>query len=176
MTEKFSLDTQKIALSSESRIYKTEGFISLTRKIAMIDAFISRVAEGIFKANISVDGCKAVTTDDGFYTLYICRKDAGDIVFYKFAGADNEGGTDRRLKDYLCSRGDISLTVSDTSDAVQKEDLERLYLVSSSDGIVNFPHLNQTQRKIVETEDSNMLVQGVAGSGKTNVCVEKIVY
>jgi len=32
------------------------------------------------------------------------------------------------------------------------------------------------QRRIVETEDSNMLVQGIAGSGKTNVCVEKIVY
>ena len=28
----------------------------------------------------------------------------------------------------------------------------------------------------METEDANMLVQGIAGSGKTNVCVEKVVY
>ncbi|MDE7158377.1 MAG: UvrD-helicase domain-containing protein, partial [Clostridiales bacterium] len=42
--------------------------------------------------------------------------------------------------------------------------------------IINFPYLNETQRKIVETEDANMLVQGGAGSGKTNVCIEKIVY
>ena len=48
---KFTADTTKIALSSTRRAYKTEGFITLTRRIVAIDAFISRVAEGIFAAN-----------------------------------------------------------------------------------------------------------------------------
>ena len=179
MQVKLTLDTRKIALSSESSIYKTESFIAKTRKIAMIDAFVSRVAEGILAANISIDGCCAVATDDGQFTLYLCNRtdSASDIVFYDFAvSGSDDGGFDRRLKDYLSERGTLSLAMTGAADSVEKEDLQRLYLVSGSDGIINFPYLNETQRKIVETEDANMLVQGVAGSGKTNVCVEKIVH
>ncbi|MCH5162244.1 MAG: UvrD-helicase domain-containing protein [Clostridiales bacterium] len=180
MTERFTVDTDKIALSSQCTVYKTEGFIAKTRKIVAIDAFLSRVAEGIIGANVFFDGCRAVSTDDGLYTLYLFRRGGlsqSDLVFYKFESAQkDEGGLDRRLKDYIGSRESISFVMQDTSDTAPQEDLQRLYLVSGSDGMINFPFLNDTQRKIVETEDSNMLVQGVAGSGKTNVCVEKIVY
>ena len=182
MTVKLTSDTKKIVLSSESSIYKTESFISETRKIMAIDAFISRVAEGIFRENISLSaGSYTVQTADGLYTLFLCVKlesiSDKDIVFYKYASANpDEGGMDRRLRDYLSAHDTLSLIMRDADDAVKREDLTRLYLVSGSDGIINFPHLNETQRKIVQTEDANMLVQGVAGSGKTNVCVEKIVY
>ena len=183
MTIRFVSDTQKIALSSTRRVYKTEGFITLTRKIVAIDAFISRVAEAIFKENISLaDECLSVQTEDGLYTLFLRRKNdnrlsEGDIVFYKFISATpDEGGFDRRLQDYLSKRRELALVLRDTQDTVSNDDLSRLYLVSSADGIVNFPYLNDVQRAIVETEDANMLVQGIAGSGKTNVCVEKIVY
>ena len=177
MTINFTLDTQKIALSSESVIYKTESFISQTRKIVSIDAFISRVAEGIFSANVILpEGSYAVQTEDGIYTLYLCRSE-NDFIFYKFASKNpDEGGIDRRLRDYLSVRGALALVLQDTREVAPQDDFKRLYLVSGSDGMVNFPHLNEIQRKIVETEDANMLVQGVAGSGKTNVCVEKIVY
>ena len=183
MNIKFTMDTQKIALSSTRRVYKTESFITLTRKIVSIDAFISRVAEGIFREGISLpENCVSVQTEDGLYTLFARRKgnerlSDNDIVFYKFISSNSdEGGLDRRLKDYLSGRGTLTLILRDTGDTVSAEDLTRLYLVSSADGMVNFPYLNETQRKIVETEDANMLVQGIAGSGKTNVCVEKIVY
>ena len=179
MEVRFTLDTQRIALSSEHAVYKTESFISLTRKIASIDAFISRAAEGIFKAGLSVNekGC-SLQTEDGRYTLFVCRRGAqGDLVFYHFVSAmKDEGGLDRRLKEYLATNRTVALLMRDTNESARKEDLERLYLVSGSDGIVNFPFLNDNQRKIVETEDANMLVQGIAGSGKTNVCIEKIVY
>ena len=177
MMTKITLDTQKIALSSENMIYKTESFVTLTRKIASIDAFISRVAEGIFRAGISLpEGAYIAETEDGVYTLSLRRLD-NNFIFYKFASKNSdEGGIDRRLRDDLLVRGTPTLILRDTVDDVEKEDLKRLYLVSGSDGMVNFPHLNETQRKIVETEDANMLVQGIAGSGKTNVCVEKIVY
>ena len=36
--------------------------------------------------------------------------------------------------------------------------------------------LNDKQRKLVEIEKENVLVQGVAGSGKTNVCISKLIY
>ncbi len=184
MIQQITADIRKIALSSTRSVYKTEGFITLTRKMIAIDAFISRIAEGIFRENLALaDGCFTAQTDDGLYTLFFRKKGGdnrlsdGDIVFYKFLSANSvEGGTDRRLSEYLSTRAKISLVLRDTRDAVTEEDLTRLYLVSGSDGIVNFPFLNSTQRKIVETEDANMLVQGVAGSGKTNVCVEKIVY
>ncbi|MDE7439773.1 MAG: UvrD-helicase domain-containing protein [Clostridia bacterium] len=173
---KITADTKKIALSSSRRVYKTEGFITLTRRIIAIDAFISRVAEGLFGANFISENCCTAQTDDGLYTLYFCCK-SHDWVFYKFICANaSEGGTDRKLQEYMAANGKISLTVRETNDAVTDADLTRLYIVSGSDGIVNFPYLNDTQRKIVETEDANMLVQGIAGSGKTNVCIEKIVY
>ncbi|MDE7372630.1 MAG: AAA family ATPase [Clostridia bacterium] len=184
MTERIIADTKKIALSSTRSVYKTEGFITLTRRVISIDAFISRIAEGVFASDIPLgDGCLIAQTEDGLYTLYFCRKSAderlgdGDIVFYKFLSAnDPEGGTDRSLNEYLSSRSQITVLLRDTDETISDEDLTRLYLVSGSDGIVNFPYLNETQRKIVETEDANMLVQGIAGSGKTNVCIEKIVY
>lgn len=184
MIHKIYADTKRIALSSTRNVYKTEGFVSLTRKTLSIDAFISRIAESIFIEEIALsEGCFSAQTEDGLYTVFFYRKDGGgrisggDIVFYGYATANPfEGGTDRRLKDYMSANGRIALSISETDDAVSAEDLTRLYLVSVSGGIVNFPYLNETQRKIVETEDANMLVQGVAGSGKTNVCVEKIVY
>ncbi|MDE7328153.1 MAG: UvrD-helicase domain-containing protein [Clostridia bacterium] len=184
MIRNITANTRKIALSSTRTAYKTEGFVSSTHKIIAIDYFISRVAEAIFRENISLsNGCFTAQTQDGLYTLYLCRKgedkrlEDGDIVFYKFLCADSsEGGIDRRLSEYVSSNGSVTLILRDTNEIASNEDLTRLYLVSGSDGIVNFPYLNDTQRKIVETEDANMLVQGVAGSGKTNVCVEKIVY
>ncbi|MDE6666989.1 MAG: AAA family ATPase [Clostridia bacterium] len=183
MIQKFTVDTNRIALSSNLTVYKTEGFITKTRRIISIDAFISRVAESVFSevGGLST-GCFSAQTEDGLYTLYVyCKTEKKpsdrDMVFYTFMSANSsEGGTDRRLNDYISARDKINFVLRETKDAVTQEDLTRLYLVSGSDGIINFPYLNETQRKIVETEDANMLVQGIAGSGKTNVCIEKIVY
>ena len=183
MIQRIEIDTKRVALSSSKTVYKTEGFVTLTRKIIAIDAYISRVAESIFVDRLTLaDGCYTAQTEDKLYTLFFCINNAdnrlrGGLVFYKFLSANtNEGGLDRRLSEYISTKSKIALSLRPTDDAVKQEDVTRLYLVSGADGIVNFPYLNDTQRKIVETEDANMLVQGIAGSGKTNVCVEKIVY
>lgn len=185
MIEKITAYSDKIVLSSRRKVYKTEDFINETRRILSIDAFVSRIAEAVFSADITLpDGSIIAKTEDGLYTLFFCgsradkRLSEDDIVFYKFLCADipEGGGTDRRLREYLSAKSEINLILTETGDRVADEDLTRLYIVSGSDGSVNFPYLNDTQRKIVETEDANMLVQGIAGSGKTNVCVEKIVY
>lgn len=180
MIKSIIVDTKRIALSSSRCVYKTEGFISGTRRIVSIDALVSRVAESIFANGLSLSNeCYSATSEDGQYALLFCRKDASgdDIVFYSFIDKNPvESGTDRRLLEYLSSKDKLTFDISLAPESIEKDDLARLYLVSGSDGVVNFPFLNETQRRIVETEDSNMLVQGVAGSGKTNVCVEKIVY
>lgn len=179
-----TLNTEKMLLSGSRRVYKTEGFISLTRKTVAIDAFVSRVAESVFYAEFSApDGnCIAAETEDKQYTLFFrqnpddSRLRRGDLVFYKFMSAEAyEGGVDRRLAEYLLTNPNAKITLRETSETANAEDFAKIYLVSGG-GVMNFPLLNETQRKIVETENSNMLVQGVAGSGKTNVCVEKIVY
>ena len=179
-----TLNTDKMLLSGSRRVYKTEGFVALTRKTVAIDAFVSRVAESIFYADFSApDGtCIAVETEDKQYTLFFrqitgdARLRRGDLVFYKFISRDSyDGGVDRRLSEYLLANPHANVTLRQASEVAPQEEFAKIYLVSSG-GSMNFPLLNETQRKIVETENSNMLVQGVAGSGKTNVCVEKIVY
>ncbi|MDE6870345.1 MAG: hypothetical protein K2J75_06420, partial [Clostridia bacterium] len=117
MIQQITADTRKIALSSTRSVYKTEGFITLTRKIIAIDAFISRIAEGIFRENVALaDGCFTAQTDDGLYTLFFRKKggdnrlSGGDIVFYKFLSANSiEGGTDRRLNEYISSHSKVAL-------------------------------------------------------------------
>ena len=182
--QQLTLNTEKMLLSGSRRVYKTEGFINLTRKTVAIDAFVSRVAESIFYAEFSAPegNCIAVETDDRRYTLFFRQNPSdprlrrGDLIFYKFISADvNEGGVDRRLAEYMLSNPDAKITLREASEVAPDEEFAKIYLVSSV-GAMNFPLLNETQRKIVSTENSNMLVQGVAGSGKTNVCVEKIVY
>ena len=134
MMQKITADTKKIALSSCRKVFKTEGFITLTRKIIAIDAFISRIAESIFGGNIAQpEGCCTAQTEDGLYTLFFRRKgedkrlSGGDIVFYKFLSANPaEGGTDRRLSDYISANAKITLIIRETNDAALEDDLTRL--------------------------------------------------
>ena len=173
------IDTSKIILSAKRNVYKTEGFISLTKKTSAIDRFASRTAESIFAENLRLDKKSyCAKTGDRLYTLFFTAGggDNNDIIFYGYRCKEDGGGFDRRLCEYLSAHKKIKLDISETQEGFDGNDLKKLYLLSSSDGIVNFPLLNKTQKKIVETEDANMLVQGIAGSGKTNVCVEKVVY
>ncbi|MDE7158517.1 MAG: hypothetical protein K2N74_02985, partial [Clostridiales bacterium] len=133
MIQTITADTKRIALSSTRRVYKTEGFITPTRRILAIDAFISRIAEGIFSAHIALpDGCYSAQTKDQLYTLYFQVK--GDsVVFYQFSSANAaEGGTDRRLGEYISAGGKITLNLSETDDVIPAEDIKRLYLESQT--------------------------------------------
>ncbi len=181
----FTLDAEKKYLSSTRKAYKTESFIRLTRKTVSADAFITKIAETAFVHCVNVPArrsCMVETADKAFTAFFIQgapsndRIESGDLIFYKFLSKTTvESGTDRQLADYLDAHQTMEFTFRETSDLPDASDLNRLYLISETTA-VNFPLLNAVQRKIVETENANVLVQGVAGSGKTNVCVEKIVY
>lgn len=177
------LNTQKIILSGSRRAYKTEGLSFSARKIAAVDQFIARAAEGIFYAEFFPEHGKnyCAAAEDGKFTLFFCGSDDnrlayGDLVFYRLICAEESDGFNRSLSDYLNTHKTVNLIIRQTDEAPSEGDLNRLYIVSGGVDGVNFPLLTKEQKKIVETEDANMLVQGVAGSGKTNVCVEKVVY
>lgn len=179
-----TLDARKKYLSSTRKAYKTESFVRLTRKTVASDAFITKIAEAAFVNGITVKPGRSIMaeTTDKSYTAFFVQGvsadgvDENDLVFYKFLSKHNDSdGTDRQLSDYLSGSQTLTFTFRETSDLPDENDLNKLYLISEATN-VNFPLLNAVQRKIVETENANVLVQGVAGSGKTNVCVEKIVY
>lgn len=184
--KKITLATDKIFLSGDRRVYKTEGFIRLTRRISGADDFVSLVSDGVFAASFSPcnpENAVLAETEDKLFTLFFrqglpCdeRIGSGDLIFYKFISrGESETGAERNLADYLLSHPSLDIVLREISDACDEDEFRKLYIVSGKEG-VNFPLLSKAQRAIVETENSNILVQGVAGSGKTNVCVEKIVY
>ena len=174
----------KTYLSSRRSVYKTEGFLRQTRKFLSVDKLLIKVAESIYSnyPNFTSQSSVMVETEGKEYTLFfrfgaaIPSIEKHDIVFYKFLSIDKSDRTnDRRIKTFLSDHNTFSFDVTEVSDEVKTEEFDKIYLLSYDDK-VNFPLLNPTQKKIVETEDKNVLVQGVAGSGKTNICIEKIVF
>ncbi|MDR1939905.1 MAG: AAA family ATPase [Clostridiales bacterium] len=191
------IDTRKSVLSGEMRLYKTQRFINETKQFGGIDAFVSRLAGGIILsfgelARLSRRppqsgkiACFKVETKDKNHTFFfVFGKDANgcgegvrekDIIF--FAYSHKRAYTlknDDRLTFYL-GLPSFYITVDGVSIPREGNYFNKLYRLSNSQ-LVNFPLLSAEQKRIVETEDKNLLVQGAAGSGKTNVCIDKIVY
>ncbi len=192
----FTVDTEITVLSSECALYKTEAFIKETRRIAGVDFFLSKVAETLIVnlqniKNIARIGeklrpraCYTVSTAAG-HNLFFCLDSQldsktgigdNDIVFYKYF--DSEGETrrnDQRLNAFVATNKKFQISVNSSADDILTGDLKKLFCIYNDDH-VNFPLLNAEQRKIVQIEDQNVLAQGVAGSGKTNICISKIVF
>ncbi|MFW5780479.1 MAG: UvrD-helicase domain-containing protein, partial [Bacillota bacterium] len=191
---KINIDTQKSILSSRGQIYKSEKFIKKTRFFSCVDIFIEKLAGGLIlnmdkvmdyiKDDYTSDmDCFKITTSDKVHTFYIkvgaqITSDLAkeDIIFYNYTDAQNlKRRNDQRLILILNSQKSFEITLQSYKDMVNKNHFQKLYSLSREDG-VNFPLLNYEQRKMVNTEDQNVLVQGVAGSGKTNICISKIIF
>lgn len=189
----FDVNTQKILLSSKSVLYKTENFIKQTKYIANVDFFVSKLSEAItknindivFAENFDVDSlnCFCIKTNKNdlsfvFKFGYQIGADLNkfDIVFFDVDFADKQiRQNDQRLNVFLSSNKNFKVSVSKAKRFCKEQDFIKLYLVSNQCGI-NLPKLNAKQKEIVETTNKNVLVQGVAGSGKTNVCIDKIIF
>ncbi|MEG1536136.1 MAG: 3'-5' exonuclease, partial [Clostridia bacterium] len=190
-------NTEKIVLSSESRIFKTSNFIKITRNLKGLDGFLSKIAEGIVfqlpeieKAffetaaadkNLSfrletVDKAHSFEFRFGFQTHSCFDIDKKDIIFVSYSGKEKIiRKNDQRLNAYAKSRKNFDVNLLLEKHNYIESDYTKIYLLANSD-YVNFPLLNDKQKKLVEIEDKNVIVQGVAGSGKTNVCIDKIIY
>ncbi len=180
-------NTQTIVLSSFTRILKTERFIADTARFLKVDELISQLAEGlilngkIFNEN-SVNSAYIVTTNKGGHTFYLCigkgldNKSVAekDIIFYAYEDQGNKKHKNDSSFIPLIESDIITFSVKPTG-MPQAKDFNKIYSIYNSDN-VNFPLLSPDQLKIIETENKNLIVQGVAGSGKTNVCIDKIIY
>lgn len=170
----------------DSVAYKCDGFVKETQFLKGIDGFLSKIAQTVRLnedkiASLSGVGADFVAeTDRGavFFTFGSTVKRDGlsiplqknDIVFYKFGGGEIHKN-DNRFAVPLKNGFDFSVRRTRDESGLFK----KLYTLSGADG-VSFPLLNANQHAIVTSEEGNLLVQGVAGSGKTNVCVDKIIF
>ena len=186
------VDTEKIILSSNSLLYKTESFIGQTRYITNIDFLLSKLGETILfnldniiqdeKLKISSSDCFLIQTSDKRYTFLFrfgCQIEEKlnkfDVVFFEYI--DNQLSKDitYRVDEYVKLHAILNVLVKKDKRNYKVEDYNKLYLISNVSN-VNLPRLNDLQKDIVETIDKNVLVQGVAGSGKTNICIDKIIF
>lgn len=190
--EKYNVNTKIEYLSSKCNVMKTENFIVKTQYLEGIDDFLRCCASEIvhryddFLSLINNYPNKNITlvliTADKSLELYFKQGKSlnnesvakNDLVFFDICDNKNQNiKRDARLKEYINSDFfDIELGVVDNIFEVKDE---KIYRLSTTSG-VNFPLLNKTQLELVETENQNVLASGVAGSGKTNICIDKIIY
>lgn len=183
------LDNKKTVLTSKSLFYKTENFIKQTKYVSNIDILISKLCEAIV-LNLKNFDIKEIekqsllcfsieTRDKNFSFLFKFGFQLGlnlnkfDIVFFDFKS--KESAQNLRIDEYVKFNSNLKVVIQNQKILVKNEDFNKLYIVSNVSG-VNLPRLSPEQQEIVETVDKNVLVQGVAGSGKTNICIDKIIF
>ncbi len=187
----FTIDNTKVVLSSESRVYKTEQFVKQTRDLQSIDKFLNKISEGVLQNLIKQNKDLKIDNNIGFIVSTLDNKNKFffklglnfstkfsfnkiDIIFYKYVSDAKIRSKDRRLNVYI-NNPSFDVLLKSTNDPVKEFDFSKIYILSNADQ-VNFPLLNKEQERIVTLEDNNVVVQGVAGSGKTNICIDKIIY
>jgi len=194
--QKFNIEvnTNKQILSSEAKICKTESFFYQTRKLENIDKLILKIGESvlliedeIIKQNREKENVNAflISTFDKSFSFYmmfgyqskvdlqVCEK---DIIFIQDNNNfENLKSNDQRVNAYLKNHKIFNVTIQPVSLSYDYCHLQKLYFVKTSE-YVNFPLLNLKQQELIQIENQNVLVQGVAGSGKTNVCTNKIIW
>ncbi|MGN0961078.1 MAG: UvrD-helicase domain-containing protein, partial [Christensenellales bacterium] len=184
-----NLNTRKTVLSSRSLFYKTENFIKSTKYVTNIDFLLSKLSETILlnlndiltneKQQKDDIDCFLITMQDNLFSFYFkfgfqigLDLNNYDLVFFNFTSKSNNQV--QTIDEYVKSNN-INILIKKDKRLVKTQDFNKLYLISNVSN-VNLPRLNTEQRNIVETIDKNILVQGVAGSGKTNICIDKIIF
>jgi len=152
---------------TEYSVYKTEDFTLATSKLSHVNVLLTHLAFAALAAGYR-DGFFSFAAEDVklFAHFDPVFKEGAAVVFYDFKSYPVTHGGDTRL---------VGLTEF-KAEKVPAETYRgnKLYR-TFSDGI-NLPLLNDEQRAIVYAEGKNLLVQGIAGSGKTNVCIDKIIF
>lgn len=182
------VDTEMTILTSKSLFFKTENFIKKTKNVSNVDSLLSKLCETIVlniddimqgedKSNRS---CFNISTADKNYSFFFKfgyqiqgSTNPYDIIFFDYRS--NIEQFNIRADEYVKLNPNIKVIIKKQSDFSNGKDFIKLYLISNVSG-VNLPKLDSSQKGIVETIDKNILVQGVAGSGKTNICIDKIIF
>ena len=155
---------------TEYSVFKTEGFSLATEKLSGTNLFLTHLAFSALEEGIR-DGDYAFSAESvKLFARFSPSEQGGtrgaSVVFYDFRSYPVTSSGDRRL--LSISEVRVERAASPTSS------FRKLYRTFSAE--VSLPLLDDKQRKIVETEGKNVLVQGIAGSGKTNLCIDKILF
>lgn len=190
----YLVSTKNIVLSSRWSIVKTERFVKETFRFEGIDKILGaiigslslhddEITKSIFKAtNISNKDTYMLSFNNGSNNIYFCvngtlQDNLGrQLIFYRYEDYEEvKRINDQSLVRYFLDNDKASVSLKKVSDIIIEKDFLKLYKLSNSN-VVNFPLLSTEQKDLVAIENQNVLVQGVAGSGKTNICIDKIVY
>ena len=155
---------------TEYSVYKTEDLALSAKKLDGLNLLLTHLAFAALKAGVREGAYRFSAKDVKFFALFSTltpgKGKGASVVFYDFKSYPVTAAGDNRLK------GLFEFRVEKTAMPVCRFD--KLYRTFSSE--VNLPLLDETQRNIVFTEGKNLLVQGIAGSGKTNLCIDKILF
>lgn len=182
MSITLNIPINQMVLTTGCHVYKTERFVKQTGRFNGIDRLLDIVSMGLMGTQLP-----AITTGQMWrvelehnHVFWVTNGAWSgtaplDIVFCGYDSTqDSPWKIDERFTHYLSGRNNISAQVSVRNNIYSRADAEILYRLSHEDRMY-FPRLNEEQAALV-IEDKNVLVQGVAGSGKTNVCLDKIIY
>lgn len=172
-----TVDTQQVVLCGRHRVLKTQRFCKQTARYTHMDIMLDKVAGGVL---LHADALPALPK--GHYWGAVC----GEHTFWFALGRDlvfvgydsplvSYVSEDSRFVTYLAANPTFPMRLISQRADYPQADFAKLYRLSLCDGLY-FPCLDEVQRDLVCREDRHILVQGVAGSGKTNVCIDKILF
>lgn len=183
-----TVDMQAVTLIDNCRVYKSERLLKQLRGMTGADRLLDGLASALLAQRSFLPkpmgrGGWRVALPNGDHTFWCVLGSAIDGYEGKedliFCGYDStmEGNwkQDSRFAAYVADNATFVVTVTVSEVRYNRTDFAKLYRLCGEDRVY-FPCLSATQRALVTAEDTNMLVQGVAGSGKTNICIDKIVY
>ena len=167
--ERISIDIGALYLTEYS-VFKTESFSLSTAKLAGVNLLLTHLAYAALQAGMREGAYCFFAEDVKLFALFSHntpgRERGASVIFYDFRSYPVTSAGDGRLKGLTEFRVEPALA--------PEPHFGKLYRTFSSE--VNLPLLDEEQRKIVFTEGKNLLVQGIAGSGKTNLCIDKILF
>lgn len=189
---RLKVDTEYKYISSKIRIFKTENFIKKTKHYYQIDSMLEYIGSGIINSIKSFNEeitpldyyCLKIENNENLVEFYFVfgkevyndklNINEKDIIFFDTKDIKEKIKKDTRIFDFLSKNKIFFIEIEKSKNILNKQDFEKIYILSG-DNSVNFPLLNKEQSALINIENSNVLVQGVAGSGKTNICINKLV-
>lgn len=176
------VDISKMILSSKCRVFVLDSFVKTAHGISKIDYLLTKVSEGIIsnldrlnlsgketRFNLKIKGLEL-----GIDCVIVKKDSLFEIVWVGLLGDAEIRQNDQRVVKLLNGLDTILFEINPV-DKQSKIDYSKMYILTSI-GDINMPNLDSIQQQIVEIEDKNVVVHGVAGSGKTNICIDKLIY
>lgn len=171
-------EVDRTVLTDEYAVYKTERFCTEYRELKDVDAFASKLTDALILSKatpVSDPPSGSYRLQAGAHNLFF-SVNGNNLVFFAYRSSDDRiRVNDRRLSVYMSAHPQFEVTLAESGLRPSDADFTKLYRVAEAEG-VNYPKLNPQQRAAVEAEDASVLIQGVAGSGKTNLCIDKILF